>query len=61
MQHPSIFAGQRNPQRNPRKLSPINAAQRAGYMLDAAPSAPAQPAAKTGGKPSANSTPTQAH
>jgi hypothetical protein len=61
MQHRSTFAGQRNPQRNPRKLSPINAAQRAGYMLDTPPAAPALPAAKTGGKPSVSSTATKPH
>jgi hypothetical protein len=38
MQHPSTYAGPRTTtQRARRAISPINAAQRAGYGLDAVP------------------------
>lgn len=63
MQHPSTYASQRTgSQRAPRTISPINAAQRAGYMLDAAPAnKPAQPAAQPAGGQAKASTATQAH
>ena len=63
MQHPSTYAGPRiTTQRARRVISPINAAQRAGYMLDAAPAAPsAQPAAKKATAQSQASTAPKAH
>jgi hypothetical protein len=63
MQHPSTYAGPRiTTKRAPRAISPINAAQRAGYMLDAVPPTPAvQPAAKTAGGPIKGLAGAQAH
>ena len=63
MQHPSTHAGPRiTTKRAPRAISPINAAQRAGYMLDALPAAPStQPAAKTAGALPQASTAAKAH
>ncbi|WP_342132414.1 hypothetical protein [Hydrogenophaga sp. OTU3427] len=65
MQTPSTSTGQRDPLTRTRKtLSPINAAQRAGYKLDAVPVAGAAQATPTvpghapAGRPS---TPTQPH
>lgn len=63
MQHPSTHAGPRiTTKRAPRAISPINAAQRAGYMLDAVPPAQAaQPAAKTASGTAKGSTGAKAH
>ncbi|MDP3584206.1 MAG: hypothetical protein Q8R61_03715 [Thiobacillus sp.] len=63
MQHPSIHAGPRiTTKRAPRAISPINAAQRAGYMLDAVPPTQAgQPTAKTAGGQTKTSTDAKAH
>ncbi|WP_382200117.1 hypothetical protein [Hydrogenophaga defluvii] len=63
MQHPSTYAGPRfTTQRARRAISPINAAQRAGYGLDAVPAAPpTAPTAKTVGAQPEGSTTTQAH
>lgn len=63
MQHPSTYAGQRiTTKRAPRAISPINAAQRAGYMLDAVPPTQAvQPAAKTSGGQAKTSTGAKTH
>lgn len=63
MQHPSTYAGQRiTTQRARRAISPINAAQRAGYGLDAAPATVStQPAAKTLGAKGPVSTTAKAH
>ena len=59
MQQPSTLPGA---PRRPRKLSPINAAQRAGYMLDTAPATPTPPATNPAkGQPPAASAAAQAH
>lgn len=66
MQHPSTLAGPRptsqNTSRAPRPISPINAAQRAGYMLDAEPpNHTVRPEASGAGAAAQTSAPTQAH
>ena len=48
MQNRSTFSGPRPATRAPRKISPINAAQRAGYMLDAEPPTRAAPSTHKG-------------
>jgi len=63
MQHPSTHAGPRiTTKRAPRAISPINAAQRAGYMLDAVPpTQAAQPATKTAAGQAKTSAASQSH
>ncbi len=63
MQHPSTYAGPRiTTQRARRVISPINAAQRAGYGLDTVPTTvTAQPTAQTAGAKGPASTAAKTH
>lgn len=62
MQNRSTFSGPRPDTRAPRKISPINAAQRAGYLLDATPgNRTAPPSTQVNAGPATGSTTTQPH